>query len=119
MSLVCLQYQAGNDSQAGIKCVDMKSHPGCNSIQSHLFSKAGTCFYFFLEASEKNALCMITLDMMSQLVSSCSSWCYYQRISGDAGVCEPRKTNKDKSLRLIIKSGIMIALCEDASQMYY
>ncbi len=29
------------------------------------------------------------------------------------------KTNKDKSLRLIIKSVVMIALREDVSQMYY
>lgn len=34
-------------------------------------------------------------------------------------VCVSMKTNKDKSLRLIIKSGIMIALCEDVSQMHY
>lgn len=34
-------------------------------------------------------------------------------------VCAPKKTNKDKSLCLIIKSGIMIALCGDVSQMYY
>lgn len=29
------------------------------------------------------------------------------------------KANKDKSLCLIIKSEVMIALCEDVSQMYY
>lgn len=39
--------------------------------------------------------------------------------SGDAGVCVSMKINKDKSLRPIIKSGVIIALCEDVSQMYY
>lgn len=34
-------------------------------------------------------------------------------------VCVSRKTNKGKSLSLIIKFGKMIALCEDASHMYY
>lgn len=39
--------------------------------------------------------------------------------SGDAGVCVSMKTNKDKSQGLIIKSEVMIALCEDVSQMYH
>lgn len=38
--------------------------------------------------------------------------------SGDAGVFE-LKSYEDRSLCLIIKSRIMIALCEDVSQMYY
>lgn len=32
-------------------------------------------------------------------------------------VCVAMKTNKEKSQFLIIKSGIMIALCEDVSQV--
>lgn len=57
--------------------------------------------------------------MMSQLVSSCSSWCYYQRKALEMQVCVSIKTNKDKSLHLIIKSEVMIALCEDVSQTHY
>lgn len=34
-------------------------------------------------------------------------------------VCVSMKTNKDKSLRLIITSEAMVALCEDVPQMYY
>lgn len=34
-------------------------------------------------------------------------------------VCAPMKTNKDKSLQLIIKHEVMISLCERVSQMCY
>lgn len=86
-------------------------------LQSHpFFPKAGT---FFLSIRRRDALCMNTLDTMSQLVSSCSSWCYYQRNAREMQVCVSMKADKDKSLRLIVKSEVMIALCEDASQMYY
>lgn len=83
-------------------------------ISSPFFQKPVLEKSRFLSIRGRGALCMNTLDMMSQLVSSCSQ-SYYQRKALEKQVCEygvrvrtyvcvcvPIKASKDKSLHLSI-----------------